>query len=53
MDVNIQCRLYIEMCPANIAYKSLVNWCLGFLGRRLRVVLPICAVLIRVDFPDA
>ena len=31
-------RLYIELCSANIAYRSFVRWCWGSLGRRVRVV---------------
>ena len=44
MDVNIQCWLYIELCSANIAYRSFVRWCWGSLGWRVRVVLPVCMV---------
>lgn len=37
-----------------LAYRSFVSWCWGFLGRRVRVVLPACVVLrIRAEFPDA
>ena len=37
-----------------IAYHQLVGWCWGWLGRRVRVVLPSCAVnKIRTTFPSA
>lgn len=37
-----------------LAYRSFVSWCWGFLGRRIRVVIPACVVLrIRREFPDA
>ena len=36
----------------HIAYRQLVRWCWGTLGREMRVVLPSCAVLcIRQHFP--
>uniref|UniRef100_A0AAV2K1X3 P2X purinoreceptor 7 intracellular domain-containing protein n=1 Tax=Knipowitschia caucasica TaxID=637954 RepID=A0AAV2K1X3_KNICA len=36
-----------------VAYRSIVSWCWGQLGARIRVVIPACAVLrIRQDFPD-
>lgn len=35
------------------AYRQLVRWCWGWLGRQVRVVLPACAVnLIRTTFPS-
>ncbi|KAJ8027942.1 P2X purinoceptor 7 [Holothuria leucospilota] len=35
-----------------IAYRQLVRWCWGFLGRHVRVILPSCAVQrIRAEFP--
>ncbi|XP_078695650.1 uncharacterized protein LOC144924409 isoform X1 [Branchiostoma floridae x Branchiostoma belcheri] len=37
-----------------IAYRQLVRWCWGWLGREVRVVLPACAVTkIRDTFPSA
>ena len=36
----------------HIAYRQLVRWCWGFLGREIRVPLPSCAVCcIRAHFP--
>ena len=36
-----------------IAYQQLVGWCWGWLGKRVRVVLPSCAVnKIRTTFPS-
>ncbi|XP_055359525.1 P2X purinoceptor 7 isoform X1 [Betta splendens] len=36
-----------------LSYRSFVSWCWGFLGRRVRVVIPSCVVLrIRAEFPD-
>lgn len=36
-----------------LAYRSFVSWCWGFLGRRVRVVLPACVVLRTwQEFPD-
>lgn len=36
----------------HIAYRRLVRWCWGILGRQIRVVLPSCAVMcIRAHFP--
>lgn len=36
------------------AYRCFVSWCWGWLGQRVRVVLPSCVVLkIRQEFPDA
>ncbi|XP_065148371.1 P2X purinoceptor 7-like [Paramisgurnus dabryanus] len=37
-----------------LAYRSFVSWCWGFLGWKIRVVIPSCVVLrIRREFPDA
>ena len=37
---------------SNIAYRQLVRWCWGILGKEIRVVLPSCAVsCIRAHFP--
>ena len=37
-----------------ITYRQLARWCLGYLGREVRVVLPSCAVSrIRATFPSA
>ncbi|XP_072178036.1 uncharacterized protein [Diadema setosum] len=37
----------------HIAYRQLVRWCWGFLGRRIRVRLPSCAVTtIRNSYPS-
>ncbi|XP_041843319.1 P2X purinoceptor 7-like isoform X2 [Melanotaenia boesemani] len=37
-----------------LAYRSFVSWCWGFLGQRIRVVIPACVVLrIHREFPDA
>ncbi|KAI2664086.1 P2X purinoceptor 7 [Labeo rohita] len=37
-----------------LAYRSFVSWCWGFLGQRIRVVLPSCVVRrIRAEFPDS
>lgn len=36
----------------HIAYRQLVRWCWGFLGKEIRVALPSCAVMcIRQHFP--
>jgi len=36
----------------HIAYRQLVRWCWGVLGKEVRVVLPACAVMcIRAHFP--
>ena len=36
----------------HIAYRQLVRWCWGVLGKEIRVVLPACAVsCIRAHFP--
>ncbi len=36
----------------HIAYRQLVRWCWGFLGKDIRVVMPSCAVMcIRAHFP--
>ena len=36
----------------HIAYRQLVRWCWGIIGKEIRVVLPACAVLcIRAHFP--
>ncbi|KAM4566075.1 P2X purinoceptor 7-like [Odontesthes bonariensis] len=36
-----------------LSCRSFVSWCWGFLGRRIRVVIPACVVLrIRSEFPD-
>lgn len=36
-----------------MAYRQLVRWCWGFLGRAVRVPLPSCAVTrIRAAFPS-
>ena len=36
----------------HIAYRQLVRWCWGILGKEIRVVLPACAVsCIRAHFP--
>ena len=36
----------------NIAYRQLVRWCWGVIGKEIRVVLPSCAVsCIRAHFP--
>ncbi|XP_033969650.1 P2X purinoceptor 7-like [Trematomus bernacchii] len=36
-----------------LAYRSFVSWCWGFLGRKIRVVIPACVVLrIHREFPD-
>ncbi len=44
MDRNIKNR--------HVAYRQLVMWCWGKLGRHLRVVLPSCAVsCVRAHFP--
>ena len=52
--MNIQCWRYIKLCSTSIAYRSFVSWCWGFLGRRVRAVLPACVVLrIHSEFPDA
>ncbi|XP_031176377.1 P2X purinoceptor 7-like [Sander lucioperca] len=37
-----------------LAYRSFVSWCWGFLGRRVRVVIPSCVVLrIRTEYADS
>ncbi|XP_056094659.1 uncharacterized protein LOC130073218 [Rhinichthys klamathensis goyatoka] len=37
----------------SLAQRSFVSWCWGFLGRKIRVVLPSCVVLrIQQEFPD-
>ena len=36
----------------HVAYRQLVRWCWGFVGKEIRVVLPSCAVMcIRQHFP--
>jgi len=36
----------------HIAYRQLVRWCWGLLGKEIRVILPSCAVMcIRAHFP--
>ncbi|CAM4568707.1 unnamed protein product [Leuciscus chuanchicus] len=36
-----------------LAHRSFVSWCWGYLGRKIRVVLPSCVVLrIQQEFPD-
>ena len=36
-----------------VAYRQLVRWCWGYLGKDIRVVLPACAVKkIRLQFPS-
>ncbi|XDV41397.1 hypothetical protein PO909_010275 [Leuciscus waleckii] len=36
-----------------LAYRSFVSWCWGFLGRRVRVVIPAWVVIwVRREFPD-
>ena len=35
------------------AYRVLVRWCYGFVGRQIRIVIPSCAVSkIRSEFPS-
>nr|ACJ68410.1 nanor b [Danio rerio] len=37
----------------HVAYRNIVWWCWGYLGREIRVVIPSCAVTrIRQEFPD-
>ncbi|KAG1934666.1 uncharacterized protein LOC120465289 [Pimephales promelas] len=37
----------------SVAQRSFVSWCWGYLGRKIRVVLPSCVVLrIQQEFPD-
>ncbi|KAL2099390.1 hypothetical protein ACEWY4_005870 [Coilia grayii] len=37
----------------HLAYRSFVSWCWGYLGRKVRVIIPACVVLrIRREFPD-
>ncbi|XP_065130928.1 P2X purinoceptor 7-like [Paramisgurnus dabryanus] len=46
-------RLSTQRCYRYLAYRSFVSWCWGFLGRRVRVVIPSCVVLrIRREFPE-
>ncbi|XP_051731647.1 P2X purinoceptor 7 [Ctenopharyngodon idella] len=41
-------------CYRHLAYRSFVSWCWGYLGRKIRVVIPSCVVLrICQEFPDA
>ncbi|XP_049921147.1 P2X purinoceptor 7-like isoform X2 [Epinephelus moara] len=43
----------IEKRFSYVGYRSFVGWCWGFLGWRVRVVVPACVVLrIRREFPD-
>ncbi|KAG5844319.1 hypothetical protein ANANG_G00161220 [Anguilla anguilla] len=36
-----------------LAYRQFVSWCWGYLGRRIRVVIPSCVVLrIHCEYPD-
>ncbi|KAG9264051.1 P2X purinoceptor 7-like, partial [Astyanax mexicanus] len=45
-------RGYERRCR-HLAYRSFVSWCWGYLGRKVRVVVPACVVLrIRREFPD-
>ncbi|XDV48452.1 hypothetical protein PO909_017859 [Leuciscus waleckii] len=44
----------IEPRYRHLAYRTFVSWCWGYLGRKIRVVIPSCVVLrIRQEFPDA
>ena len=37
-----------------LAYRNFVSWCWGFLGRKIRVVIPSCVVQrVRRQFPDS
>uniref|UniRef100_A0A3B4T3A2 P2X purinoreceptor 7 intracellular domain-containing protein n=1 Tax=Seriola dumerili TaxID=41447 RepID=A0A3B4T3A2_SERDU len=37
-----------------LAYRNFVRWCWGFLGHRIRVIIPACLVLRTcMEFPDA
>ncbi|KAJ8348806.1 hypothetical protein SKAU_G00273950 [Synaphobranchus kaupii] len=54
-------QLYGEMPEASVegllrhcSYRNFVRWCWGFLGRRVRVVIPSCIITrIREKFPEA
>ena len=46
--INLDCRQY-----RFIAYRQLTQWCWGWLGQSVRVILPSCAVSsIRSTFPS-
>ncbi|XP_051990864.1 P2X purinoceptor 7 [Xyrauchen texanus] len=48
----LRCRI-IEKQYRQLAYRSFVSWCWGYLGRHVRVVIPSCVVLrISLEFPD-
>ncbi|XP_068180794.1 P2X purinoceptor 7-like [Antennarius striatus] len=37
----------------HLAYRTFAGWCWGYLGRRIRVIIPACVVLcIRRKFPE-
>ena len=51
-----KCNTFVFYCRRLrfIAYRSLVSWCWGSLGARVRVVIPACAVTrIRHQWPNA
>lgn len=48
----IQQSLSSRRCR-HLAYRCFVSWCWGWLGRKVRVVIPACVVRrIRQEFPD-
>ena len=49
-----QCPLLFDSRCRYLAYRSFVSWCWGYLGRKIRVVIPSCVVQhVRGEFPDA
>lgn len=55
---NFHCKLsnFTSLCFSRYRYcahRNFVSWCWGYLGQKVRVVLPSCVVLrIRQEFPD-
>lgn len=57
LKMNTVAHKYWSFCSSRqyrfIAYRQLTGWCWGWLGRRVRVTLPSCAVkAIRNKFPS-
>ncbi|XP_063051873.1 P2X purinoceptor 7-like [Engraulis encrasicolus] len=49
---SLRVRGYQRRCR-HLAYRCFVSWCWGWLGRKVRVVIPACVVRrIRQEFPD-
>ncbi len=53
-EVDLFDLFFFCSCSRNryIAYRQMVHWCWGYLGRNIRVPLPSCAITrIRQTFP--